>query len=333
MKPSMAPLLVTLLCLLAACAGPATPAPTTPVQDPDQPEASITATPGGRTAAFTLILNDVQARPGEEASFTPAAMGDLLSIGGQAQSGDDSRARLDLVPDGTILRLGPNTLFQLQALEQAGGDPQTRLRLLFGQLFILLSGGELDVETDYGLSSVRGSMMGVSFNSENGMAVTCLEGHCSLGNDAGSVDLVAGQGSSIPAPGAAPTPPRDLDDVDIGVWKQNAPEAFAVLEPEGHPPATGPLNTHPLTFVLTNNCTDPHTQPVSDWLWTFERLPDANGSGFTETFVIPPGQSINGTLPPGQYVVTNWFDGRQDGPEMLDSTVTNLESILCSDTP
>lgn len=295
-----------------------------------------------RQATFSFVLNDVQTRADAGADLQPAAPGDQLQVGGQAQSGETGRASLDLEPEDTVVRIGPNTLFTLEALETEDGAPLSRLQLLFGQLWIVLAGGSLEVETPYGLAAVRGSYMSVAFDKAQGMVVTCLEGHCSLANEAGTVELTDGQTSSIPQAEEPPSPPQQMEDEDYIEWKQVSPEAVELLNPdeEDEPrytedgqlipqEAEGSLITAPLTFELSNNC--PADSPVGgDWLWQFERLPDENGEGFVETFVIPNGQTFSGTLPPGQYVVTDWFsDGQQHGPQLLLSDKTFLHVRSC----
>jgi hypothetical protein len=295
-------------------------------------------TPGAasdRQATFTLVLNDVQSRDGEEADFAPASQGDVLAGGGQAQSGETGRARLDLAPDGTIVRMGPATLFTLEALEEEAASPVTRLRLFFGQVWIILSGGTLEIESDYGSAAVRGSMMSVTFDAQAGMVVTCLEGHCSLGNEAGSLELAGGQASSIRARGEAPSPPREMDEGEIRAWEEAVPEAQQVLHPgeaqQESAQAEGRLNTLPLQFTLSNSCSgEDAPNMVGDWRWHFERLADANGPALSETVIVPNGQIVSGTLPAGQYVVTDQAsNGEVHGPQLVDSDRGGLQVELC----
>jgi len=311
------PALIILAMLLTACGG------------------ATSASQQNRQATFTLIVNDIRARLGESAAFGPASMGDQLATGGQAQSGEDSRARLDLEPEGTIVRLGPNTLFTLEVLNNDTENPLTRLNLLLGQIWIVLASGSLEVETPYGTGAVRGSYMSVAFDPLQGMIVTCLEGHCGLSNAAGTVDLTDGQASSIPTEGQPPSTPRPISAEETGQWQDASPEAVSLLEPdtdtaeepqltqEGEPipeKAEGKLNSQPLKFNLTNNCTDASLGPVGDWTWEFVRLADANGAESTERFSIATGQTASVELPPGQYVITDWFaNGEQHGPQIVDS--------------
>lgn len=312
-----------LFALLAACGGAANPSGETP-------SAAVQ-----RQAMFSLVLNDVQARITAEADLKPAVPGDQLQVGGQAKSGETGRARLDLQPDGTILRLAPNTLFTLQALETQAEAPFSRLRLMLGKLWVILNGGSLEVETPYGVAAVRGSYLSVAFDETQGMVVTCLEGHCSLSNPAGTVELTDGQTASITQPNMPPALPQPMQPEDYQEWERASPEAMKLLHPveanaprytqDGFPipeQAQGQLNTRPFSFELSNTC--PLDIPEGgDWVWEFERLPDVNGAGFVETVIISNGQTVTGTLPPGQYIVTDWFaTGEQHGPQKLDSDKT-----------
>jgi len=232
-------LLLTLCLVLTSCQPTATPPPSTSTgAATEELTATLTAVPptatlsetvaptptSGRSAVFTVVENAVESRPAETDAYAPAAIGVTFPIGGQARTGEDGRARLDLAPDGTIVRVVPNTIFTLPALEKKNDVPFTKIKLFIGQIFIILSGGELEVETPSGVATVRGSMMGVSFNPEDGtMTATCLEGHCNLRNDSGSIDLTAGQAADI-RDGILSREPRAITDTEISDWFEFAPE-------------------------------------------------------------------------------------------------------------
>lgn len=239
--------LTTILLLLTACAP--TPAPRTdptagalalsgvegtlaevtatqtwtPVTPTHTASPSPVPTPS-RTAAISEVEPMVEARASASTDFSIASAGQALPVGGEARTGEEGRARLDLAPDGTIIRLAPNTHFTLAKLEDAPGNPFTLLELFFGKLFILLSGGELQAQTPSGVASVRGSMMSVSFDPQtNTMTVTCLEGHCSLRNDKGIIELIAGQAADI-RDGILSREPRLLSDQELLDWLDYVPE-------------------------------------------------------------------------------------------------------------
>ncbi|NOY98076.1 MAG: FecR domain-containing protein [Chloroflexi bacterium] len=299
--------------LLFACR-PSTPAAPPPATAPRPTE---------RQATFIDIENDVSARTTANDPFLPVSVGESLSPGGTAQSGEDGRARLDLIPDGTVIRMGPNSLFTLDELSPEPRQPFTRLQLLAGQIWIILSGGNLETQTPYGTASVRGSMMGVSFDPDaDGLVVTCLEGHCALVNQAGSVELTEGQASVVANENQPPSPPRPLSPEELHDWLEANPEAapFAADAPPPQPPPamtpppfdTPPPNdappsssgsSGPLTYSLTNNCPE-----GENWHWQFV-------GPVSLSFTLAPGESRSGQLPPGDYTVTDWLDsGKTHGP-------------------
>ncbi len=301
------------------------------------PPASLEA----RNATFTLILNDVQMRRSADDALQTALTGQVVTIGGEAHSGSNGRARLDLTPDGTIIRIGPETIFTLVALEDNDQGPFSMLQLLLGQVWINLSAGRLEIETPSGLATVRGSLMSVEYSEQVGMEITCMEGHCTLGNDHGTVELTGGESSSISDPQRAPTEPEPMSEGDYQEWQEISPEALegqtSAIPPDGGivipDEAKGKINTRLLTFSLTNNCTDVNMgDMIGDWRWQFQRLEDENGSGFSEQVVIPSGETVSGTLPAGQYMVTDWFpNGQQHGPATVNSDDISLKVMNCPD--
>ena len=229
-------LLLTFALTLASC-GPTTPPPSTSTGAATEETLSTptavpatarpTASPAptsNRSATFAEVENAVEARPAPSDEYAPASVGLTLFTGGAARTGDDGRARLDLVPDATILRLAPNTIFTLSELDERDDGPFSVLKLFIGKIYIILSGGELQVETPSGLASVRGSMMGVSYDPKTGaMTATCLEGHCSLRTKDGTVELIAGQAADI-RDGILSREPRIISDGELLDWFDFTPE-------------------------------------------------------------------------------------------------------------
>ena len=312
--------LFILTLILSAC--------TSPQQNPAPAE----ELPEKRNAVFVEIENSIEARSTAEDQLLPAEIGQKLFPGGNAQSGEDSRARLDLVPEGTIIRLAPNSDFTLDAFKNDDDTPYTRLKLITGQIWIILFGGELDVETSYGTATVRGSMMSVSFG-EAGMRVTCLEGHCALENDAGRVELKEGFGSAISAEGQPPAAPSPIDKPDVDQWKQANPEIEPWLKGTPIPkPTQNPTlepnpdeksdagkggGISPIIYNIENNC-DPDSGLV--WIWEFV-------GPVTVTFTLNPGDSESGQLPLGEYMVTDTLVGEStNGPALVRGGTIDLKS-------
>ncbi len=310
-KRNIASLILSVSILLTACG---------PAQTDVEP-----AKPGTRQAVLTETLNDVRTRLAPDVEFAPASEGLVLPVGSQAQTGEDSRARFDLQPDGTIVRLGPNSSFEVAALDEK--DAFSRLKLAFGELWIILNGGALEVESGSGQAGVRGSYLGLILSPDSGsLKALCLEGFCTLANALGAVELTSGQAAEIPAPGQPPSAPRPMSADEFRQWREASPEADSLLRPQ-NPPGTGeptdgsprpvetgtPVNPPPQppdssslssTYNLENTC-----QEV--WHWKFE-------GPTTIEFDVAPGESASGTLPPGDYNATDWFDnGPSHGPNFL----------------
>jgi len=244
MKPSLT-LLTILILLLGACAPAATPpAPTatvtfTPRPSPTSipPTATITplptatATPvSNRTATINDIQNTVDARLSQSMDFAPAALGLVLKSGGEARTGEDGKARLDLAPDGTIVRVAPNSTFTVLQLYGDETTPFTKLHLFLGKVWVLLKGGSLEVETPSGVAAVSGSLLGVSYNPEtSAMTATCLEGHCRLTNNGKTVELIGGQAADI-LNGSLSELPRFMTLDEVNEWLSEAPELRDFLD-------------------------------------------------------------------------------------------------------
>ena len=126
----------------------------TPVQSPAQPDNTPLSTEEpGRSAQLVEAEGEVDLRAGEDMDFAAAEGGAVLFTGGQAQTGATGRARLDLIPDNTVIRMSKNTLFTVVELPEDTETPSTKLQLFFGEVWILLNGGSLEVETASGMAS------------------------------------------------------------------------------------------------------------------------------------------------------------------------------------
>jgi hypothetical protein len=164
--------------------------------------------------------------------FLAAFVGMTLPSLSQVRTLDDGRARLDL-STGTIIRVTPNSFFTLAVENPEPTNLLVRLKLTIGQLFIILKGGSIEVETPSGVASVRGSFMSVVIDSKTGDAlVQCLEGSCVLKTPAGSFNLSTGRKARMQfsPTGAAPLVPvfDILTASDIQNWLLINPEVIKV---------------------------------------------------------------------------------------------------------
>ncbi len=189
---------------------------------------SPTPTPDPVSPAIEEVGGEVLVRPSNTDQFTSAALGQVLQTNTEVQIGDDGFAHLSF-PNGTIVRVASSSMVTLQVLEAGPTGLFTRLRLSAGELWIILTEGELNVETPAGLAVVRGSFMHVAVDPATGATLTdCLEGDCAFNNNGGAVSLVAGQ--NVFAPDANSTPQLGrMNAADVARWTSVNPEAENVL--------------------------------------------------------------------------------------------------------
>ena len=232
--PALTLLLFLISCATAQTTPPAsTEAGASPAESapaPVVPSASTKAPPAARSASFNEVQNAVEARASASESFAPAIPGQTLAVGGEVRTGEDGRARLDLLPDGTVVRLAPNSAFTLAALEGNGSAPTSKIKLAVGKVWILLKGGSLEVQAPSGVASVRGSLLSVSFDPQTKtLTATCREGHCSLSDDDESIELTAGQAVDS-FDGDIADEPRDMTDEELQEWEDEVPESDGFLD-------------------------------------------------------------------------------------------------------
>ncbi|MBN2387461.1 MAG: FecR domain-containing protein [Anaerolineales bacterium] len=263
--------------------------------------------PAATPLPITALLNEVEGLVGfrnpSQTEFYVATEGTGLQIGAEIQTGSDGRARMDLA-SGTLIRVGPNSLFQFQANEPADDGLLTRLVLSAGQLWVSLRGGALEIETPSGVASVRGSHMAVWVDPvTQDVWVDCLEGWCQAENPSGVMDMITGEGCLLnawdPAANVSPPPPalRYLTPEDILEFLANNPEmqeqmnailaTASALPPLTPEPTSTPLGS---CFELTtpaNGAELPASGPVT---FTWSEQPGAYK--YILTIVKPDGAQI-----------------------------------------
>jgi hypothetical protein len=237
-------LLLTIALLLSACGSPATPSAPTKIgpaqtSPTSAPGNATAASQSSRTATFTELTGAVEAHASQTDAFAPASLGTTLFVGGETRTGTDGKARLDLAPEGTIIRVVPNSSFTFVDLSGDKSSPSSKIKLFFGQIFIILKGGELQVETPSGLASVRGSLLGVSYNPDKkAVTATCLEGHCSLANEEGkTIELESGQAADI-LDGDISDEARSMTADELNQWETDNPDLNDYIDTSALPDIT-----------------------------------------------------------------------------------------------
>lgn len=324
------PVLLAALVLAACSSAPATETSNINIASPAPAASTATAallsvseTAVVRSAQLSELKNEVQAMRQAGETFTKAREGDVVVLGGRVSTGSESKVRLDLT-EGTIVRLGADTEFTIEELTQTATDPFTRLRLLTGQLWVILNGGSLEVETPVGVATVRGSYLGVKFDPQTQrLEVTCLEGQCGLSNDAGAVQLTNGQSSEIVGE-EPPAPIEALTYEEIQEWMEENPEAKTIVEevyPEGTPTPDPDTESGDLPgaggfkYTIGNQCQESVTVNYTG--------PESG------SFTVAPGETKSGELPPGEYRFNN---SRDEGEGLTWNSATGpLAGSFCDD--
>ena len=238
MKKLLVFFLLFLLVTLAACNMPAQNElqsnPATEIE-PAQPaaeehtdgRAGLAAAPSGPSADLSEVSGIVQFRRAETDPFEDAGEGAKIYLDGQVQTGADGRLRLDF-SDGTLVRITPNSLFTLTAIEDEDEGLLKKLFMSAGQMWIVLNGGSLEVDTPSGVAAVLGSYMMVSVDPETGfLKITCWEGTCSLKVADEEIILGAGESAWFSSEGLES---GWMTEEEIQAWLDSTPEAIQVLD-------------------------------------------------------------------------------------------------------
>lgn len=213
--------LLILTILLGACTTTAVPDTTSATDLPAGAESALSV----REAILLEVENTVSARKTSADELITAEQGMSILESGSVETGEDGRVRVDLMPEGTIVRVGPNSAFGLPKLAEENGEPKTTIELLFGKVFVLLKGGTLSVETPSGVASVRGSLLSVEYDPETKrISAACMEGDCSLQAENGEETEIPEGEESFVDEGESPIDPFSMDQDEVLEWLEENPD-------------------------------------------------------------------------------------------------------------
>jgi hypothetical protein len=174
------------------------------------------------TAVLSELEGEVIAKQVEDVDFSEVSNGFVLKSLGQVSTGFESRVRLD-ISDGSIVRLGANAVFTLDYGKAVEEETNTKLELDLGQIWIILKGGSIDVDTESGVASVRGSFLGISVSPTGEVYATCFEGDCYVATATGVIHFSAGETVLITGITIPPT---------TGYMTQAEIDEFMAINPE-----------------------------------------------------------------------------------------------------
>ena len=228
---------LTLLCLAAALSAGCQRT----FIDPETPNGGLgnpTASGAERTATLQAIDGIVESRPTVSDAWATVNRGMRLPEGSQIRTGADSHALIELT-EGSKIRLGPNTTISINILNPYLDSLLTSLAMDEGEVWVLLNGGALDVETPGGIASARSAYLSVNYDSPtSALSITCLQGTCSFESVfiPGGYKLTHAEDSTTPEP---------MSLADFGRWGVQVPEAtqlaFLATEAVAQGSATLPI--------------------------------------------------------------------------------------------
>src|SRR5271157_514043 len=98
------------------------------------------------SAKLSEIVGVVEAKTTIQDPYNPVTNGFVLKSQMQLQTKDSSHVRLDL-STGSIVRLGPLTIFSLDPQQTNTQGVISKIELQAGMIWIILKGGTVDVNT------------------------------------------------------------------------------------------------------------------------------------------------------------------------------------------
>ena len=211
-----------------------------------------------RRALLRQATGQVEARLDAEQSWGGAVIGLALDQGSQLRTvGEDSSAFIQLT-EGSKIRVGPDSALSFNFLNPFMDSKLTAMALDEGQTYIMLSDGQIDVETPAGRASALKAYMGVAYdpNSQT-VTVTCLQGTCSFNQ------TFIPQGFKFVQTQFEDARPTAMEAADYGAWVRDVPEAEALGplgEASGEAPTEVAAVTEPPTEVAA---TEPPTEAAA----------------------------------------------------------------------
>ena len=185
------------------------------------PEA--TGTVGEETPERTAWLDSggagIQYRADASADWQEAVDGQPLAIGAQVRTGDGVQALIRLT-EGSRIRLGPDTTLTLNILNPYLDSLLTSVALDSGQVWVLLNGGAMDIETPLGIVAARSAYLSADYQpASQTIFITCLQGTCSLDKTFVPANF------RLEQTGLKVSTPKPMELGDYAQWGAHVPEA------------------------------------------------------------------------------------------------------------
>lgn len=172
----------------------------------------------GRSIAKVVELKGGASHGPRLQALQPTETGTRLRKQDYLENQVDTRAITDL-PDGSQLRVEPSSLVRFRKVTMSADyKRQVEIEVVKGTVNTVAThqdGASFRLVTKSAAVSVKGTRFRTSVSDDGTTRIEVQDGEVGVGNDLGSVDVGAGQGTMV-RPGEAPFAPRDLLPMAVG---------------------------------------------------------------------------------------------------------------------
>jgi hypothetical protein len=156
-------------------------------------------------------------REARQTTWQPAKVKQMVVASQFVRTGDSSKMAL-LFADKTPVRLGPNSMFQVEDPGQGAGG-QTKIDLKQGRVWMHTksAAGGVTVKTPTALAAIRGTDWEIRVDADGATTLTVVSGEVAFSNEAGQVSVGANE-QAVAVQGKAPTKTRLVRAADRIQW-------------------------------------------------------------------------------------------------------------------
>ncbi len=177
--------------------------------------AGAQTTENGASAALLSKENIVDVAPGN-AGWTPATVGQSLSIHDRLRTGEDSRAAVRMT-DLSVLRIDELTTIEITPPSSASDKPGLNVKDGATYFFSREKSREMRIETPAANGAMRGTEFVVRVAANGSTTLTMLDGEVELSNAQGSVVVTSGEQAKVEV-GGRPRKTAVLEAMNVIQW-------------------------------------------------------------------------------------------------------------------
>lgn len=182
---------------------------------------------GSSGAVILTVEGRVEASAAGAKTWFPAQIGQQLQLGTRVRTGLRSRASIQL-SDRSVLRVNELTTIKIKPPAKSGHLSSLQLEKGETYYFNRERPAKLNFETPLAAGAIRGTEFNLAVSDNGKTVMTLMEGEVVLQNDAGTLELTAGE-EGVVEPGKAPRKTAVIQAFNVIQWCLYYP---AVLDPD-----------------------------------------------------------------------------------------------------